>query len=127
MARQNWDIYEWDGSSWTNQSTIYRPNSDVELGRTSNQVKIRLADGTEGRITPSTKFVREPTTFLWLEIDFDDTLKSKIQGYITNHTKVKVVTQKSENIIGYFLYIRRTWISGVEDTEDLEAGFDRSE
>ncbi len=127
MARQNWNVSTWDGSAWNADGTIYRTNSDLELGRTSNQVKVRLADGTEGRITPNTKFVRDPTNFTWLEIDFSDGLKTKIQGYITNHTKIKIVTQKSEEIIGYFLNIRRVWISGVEDTEDLEASFDRSE
>lgn len=127
MARQLWNIFTWNGSSWDADGTVYRTNRDLELSRTSNQTKMKLADGTEGRVTPETKFVRDSTTFTWLALDFSDGLKTKVQGYITNHTKIKITTQKSEDIIGYFLYIRRVWLSGVEDTEDLEAGFDRSE
>ena len=75
MARQNWSIFKWIDSAWVADGTVYRANNDVTLGRTSNQSKIQLADGSERRITPSTKFVRDPTNFTWLEIDFDDTLK----------------------------------------------------
>ena len=126
-TRQTWDVYTKPSDTWVFNTTLYRPNDDVDFSRISNQVKLKLADGSEARIIPSTKYLKEPLKLIWLNLDYSETLKTTIEGFITNHTQVKIVTHKNEDLIGYFLYIRRVWISGVTDKEDLEASFDRSE
>jgi hypothetical protein len=88
--------------------------------------KGQLHDGSEFRVTPSTKKLNQQLAFIWLALDFDDGLKTKIQGYIDNNTKVKITTSESENFYGYFISLSRVWLSGVEDQEDIQAIFDRS-
>ena len=127
MSRNTWNIYTWTNSAWVSDSTIYRPNETIEDSVRSTHIKVPLANGSEARVIPETESLKEPITMRWLNLDFDDGLKTKIKAYIDAYTKVKIVTHESEDYIGYFTYIRRIWLSGVETTEDIEINFDRTE
>ena len=127
MSRNTWDIYTYNTStsSWDSDGTIYRPNESMTIDVISTHQRAMMADGSNARIAPETRSNTDPLTLRWLEIDFDDGLKAKIKGYVDAFTKVKIVTHESEELIGYFQYIRRIWLVGVDDTEDLEAVLDR--
>lgn len=124
--RGTWNIYTWTNSAWVADSTIYRPNESINDNVLSTHIKTKLVSGSEARIIPETKSLKDPIIFRWFELDFSDNLKTKIKGYVDAFTKVKISTHKGEDYIGYFTYIRRIWLVGVEDREDYEMGFDRT-
>jgi len=128
--RQSWSIYiEASGDQWDADGTIYRPNDDLDINVISTQTKTKLADGSNAFVNPETKSVKEPIRLLWLELTDSDynNLRAKIQAYIDAGTKVKIVDHNSDEYIGRFLNVRRIWLVGIEDTEDLEAVFERME
>jgi len=126
MARNTWSIYIYSGGSWVADGSIYVPNDTLTLGLTSTHNKIVLADGDEAFITPETKYNKNPVTFIWY--DDDGTMKSKIEGYVQNNTKVKIVDSNSEEHIGRFKQIRARWLVGESpDKYDIEADFDYEE
>jgi len=130
MSRLTWNIFtEGSGDLWDADGTIYRPNENLEIDITSTQVKKRLADGSNAFVNPETKSIKEPIEFIWLELTGTDynNLRAKIKAYVDAGTKVKITDHNSVDYIGRFLNIKRVWISGVEDTEDLQSIFERTE
>jgi len=124
MSRGTWDVQIKTGGSWTSDSTIYRPNDSLGLGRLSTQSKTTLADGHEAFVTPETKYQEEDLTFIWY---YDDgTVKSKIEGYITGGTDVKIIDHDNNEYVGRFSRIDSTWLVGLDsDKYDIRAIFTR--
>ena len=127
MSRNTWDIYTStnNGSSWDADETIYRPNESLTLGLTSTLQAVNLANGDVGFLTPETKYNRDYLTLRWLALDEGDTLISKIENYVINQNYCKFVDHNTNEYIGKFSASRRVWLSGVDDSYDLEATFMR--
>ena len=123
MARNTWQIEKKNGT-WANDGTIYRPNTDTDIGAVSTQIKLKLADGDQGFIMPSTKYIKNPISFEWLNIEESDSFRAKIEAYITNGDYLRITTHLSETFTGRFISVKRVWISGIEDAYDLEANFE---
>jgi len=119
----NWAIYiEASGSTWEADGGIPRPNETMETQVLSNTTRIKLANGASAYFTPTTKSYKEEFSMTMLELD--DTVVSKIDDYIENNTKVKIVTHTSEVFIGKFLSRQRAWLTGIEpDVYDLIVRF----
>jgi len=122
MARTYWNIYIYSGGSWVADGQIPVPNDTLDLGLTSTLQKIQLADGDQAFIVPETKYNKDNLTFIWRN-DTDGSIKSKIESYVQNNTKVKIVDSLSNEHIGRFTNIRSHWIVGIETTYDIEAEF----
>ena len=122
-SRTNWTVETKSlGGSWTNDGTIYAPNQVMVLGRTSTQATIKLADGDNAYITPSTKYTLANMTFAWM-LD-DGTLKLKIEGYVENNTNIRITDDNSKTYIGRFISIQANRAVGVDENEyDINAIF----
>jgi hypothetical protein len=127
MARNVWNIYKDIADVWTADGTIYRPNENLELTLNATQARIDLADGSRSYMTPETKYNKESLLFRWLEIENTDTFWSKIETYVQTQDYLKIIDHLSNEYIGRFISIRRIWLSGVIDTYDFEAVFERME
>jgi len=127
MARTYWNIYTYDSSNdtWIADGQIPAPNNTLTLGLSSTLQKIDLADGDEAIISPEVKYKKSNITFTWVSSGENDlsSLITKIENYIQNHTKIKIVDSQSTEHIGYFTNIRKNWIVGVSTTFDVEADF----
>lgn len=127
MSRNTWTMYTStdNGESWDSDGTIYRPNESLTLGIISTLQTVALANGDQGFITPETKYNRDGLTFRWLGIDEGDSLISKIDNYVINQNYCKIVDHNAAEYIGKFSAVRRVWLSGIEDSYDIEANFVR--
>lgn len=129
MARNTWSIYvdtNEDGT-WTSDGTIAIPNDSIEIGYTSTQQKIKLANGDNAFIRPEIKYSDNPITFIWYDNGTGDinSLKTKIENYIQNNTKIKIVDHNNKSYIGRFIAIRSNWIVGLSpDIYDLEVDWE---
>lgn len=123
MARSNWNIYIYN-DGWVSDGTIYRPNDTLRLGISSTQQKIQLADGDNAFVTPENKYNEDDFTLVWYEDD--GTVKNKIETYVKNNSKLKIVDHLGNEYIGRFVSIRVNWIKGISpDRYDIEADFMR--
>ena len=118
----NWILsVEESGGGWPSGSgtdTIPRPNEDLDVSQVSTQQAVQLADGSMGYITPETKFTRQDLTFVW--VMQDDTLRTRIQGYIDNHDYIKIETHITGfEFIGRFTSVTSKWLVGEEPDEFL--------
>lgn len=123
----NWNTYvlNSDGVTWDLDGTVPAANENLESEYISTQQKIKLADGSNGFITPETKRIKEPITIYWAETT--SALRTKIENYMLDGDKIKIVTHLSEEFIGRFLSMKRVWFSGVEDSFDVQVVFERME
>jgi hypothetical protein len=116
MSRTTWQIQtKVLGGSWTAAGTIYRPNDSLSLVTQSTQTDTQLADGSESCFTPSTKSLSAPLTFIWYADD--GTLKTQLEGYITNQTNIKIIDHDSNEYVGRFIGLEVTQIVGVDPDE----------
>lgn len=127
MPRGTWAIEKKTAGVYGSDGTIYRPNENLSVDLTSNQVKNKLADGSNCFITPEIKYVKEPLSFVWLAVDYSDSFRSKLENYVINQDYLRITTHQSETLIGRFIFVRRVWLSGETEMVDLEAGFERIE
>lgn len=128
MARNTWDVeVRQSGTTFVSDGTIYRPNDilNVDLNTTANIIV--LADGSRAFVTPENKFLRQTIRFIWLEIPNSDSLRTQVENYVINQDYLRITTHLSEQLTGRFTFVRRIWLRGVDDTYDIEAGYDRVE
>lgn len=121
-----WNIYlEESGVSWTADGTIPRPNDDVETETVSTQQRVRLADGSDAFVNLETKTVKEPFTMYFAETT--SAFRTKIQTYMGNGDKVKIITHTLEEFIGRFVSMKRIWLVGTSpDSYDVMITFQRT-
>ena len=123
MARNSWNIEIWNGSTWVSDSTIYRPNENLNIEITGTQSKVSLANGDNAFFTPETKYVPQDLVFQWFEIYPSDSFITKIRTYVQNGSYLKITDHLGNIFYGKFMNLRRVWLKGVEDTFDLESTF----
>jgi len=123
MSRSSWTIQTKSGS-WGNNGTIYRPNENFSLIKTSTQKKVSLANGDNAYVTPSIKYLNEVLSMTWF---YDDgTTKNQIEGYITNQTDLKIIDHNANEYVGRFISIEAVLLVGEEpDMYDVKATFER--
>lgn len=123
-----WNVFLYSsGGTWVADGTINRPNADLSVPILTTQQKIQLANGSKSFLTPEIKYVYDQIKFVW--IADDSTIKDKIEAYIQNHDKVKIVTHYSGiEFIGRFTSITPIWLIGQEPDEwDIEAIFEMTD
>ena len=125
--RGTWAVEKLVSGSYVSDSTIYRPNENFSLAVSSNQAKMKLADGSWAYVSPETKYSSEPFTFRWLEILETDTFETKIEDYVKNQNFLRITDHLSNTYTGTFIISRRVWIVGTVDTFDIEAVFDQQD
>ena len=124
MARGTWTTESWNGSQWVGETPMYRPNENMALEKQSTQSKIKLADGSNAFFIPETKYVREPMTMQFLEIEASDAFISRLSGYVENNTYLKITDHLGTTHTGKFISLRQVWLTGVGDTMDIETVFE---
>jgi len=122
--RGTWAVYKKVGVYWIRDGSIYRPNEDMQLPKTSTQVRMQLADGSKAFVTPSTLYLNQQLTMIW---KYDTgTMKSKIETYITNQNDIKILDHLGTEYIGRFISVESGLYVGTEpDTFDVKAMFER--
>ena len=121
--RTNWTVYTIVSLTWTYDGTIYRPNESMELPKIATQTRVQLADGSKAYVTPSVLYLNDQITFIWF---YDDgTTKTKIEGYVTNQTDLKIIDHNEDEYIGRFTSIESALQIGMTDTYDIQAVFER--
>ena len=119
-----WNLYTLEsGDVWTIDTTMPRPNADLETILMSTQQKVKLADGSFGYITPEFKSSREMGSMTF--IDTTSAFRTTIEGYINNGDIVKIETHTSDYFCGRFVNMSRVWLAGVDDSYDITVGFER--
>lgn len=123
-SRTKWTIYiNTSGGSWTEDGYIYAPNQSLSLGTQSTKSQSQTADGDIVYTTPSNKYNYQDLSFTW--IADDGTIKSKIEGYVKNQDKVKIVDDNGNTYVGYFVNVSGDWLVGVNGDEyDVTATFE---
>ena len=122
--RGTWTIAKYTGGTWVDDGTIYRPNEDFAIDIVSTQAKLRLANGSNAFVTPETFYIRDPLTFTWLELVYNDALIAKVENYIKNHDYLKITDHLGDTYIGRFINLHQVWISGQADSFDLQGIFE---
>jgi hypothetical protein len=123
----NWNIYlvNSDGS-FTSDGFLPRSNQNVENNTVSTMQQIKLADGSNAQVFPEIKSSKN--SFTMFIADSTSDTRTKIQGYIDNASKVKIVTHTGQEFIGYFTAQQRVWWVGREpDAYDLQLTFQETE
>jgi hypothetical protein len=111
------------GSSWNSDGTIPRPHADLETIIVSTAQKVKLADGSNGFVTPEVKSSKEAISLVFL--DSDSALRTKLNNYIANGDNVKITTHTGETFTGKIINIGRVWLCGVDDSYDLKVTLER--
>ena len=121
----NWNVYTYSsGSEWVFDDYIPRANADLDIGETSTQTEVMLADGSTAVLIPETTIKYQPINFTWL--NDDGTVKAKIRDYIVNNDYLKIVTHVGdEEYFGYFVNVQIVWLVGQADKYDLIGTFRR--
>jgi len=123
-TRNSWNIYEHSsGDEYIADGTIYVPNSDLPMGKSSRLQSVVLADGSIGTMIPSTKYFNNILNLTWQNIDDADAIIDKIETYVENATYIKITTTLAEDLIGTFIDISKTHLVGMDDTFDITATF----
>ena len=126
--RQSWNVEILEsGNQYNADGSIYRTNEPLEIQLQSTQSKINLADGSQAFVAPEEKFIRQILIFTWLEIPETDAFRSKLENYVQNQDYIRITTHLGEQLTGRFISVNRVWLTGVVDTYDLRATFDRIE
>lgn len=116
----NWTVFvQESGGDWPSggTSTVPRPNEDLDVGKTTTQVAVQLADGSLGFYTPETKSTKNDLQFVWVMKDED--FFDEINSYIDNHDYIKIVTHTGKEYIGRFGTATGKWLVGEEPDEFL--------
>lgn len=111
-----WTLFvQESGGDWPSggTSTVPRPNEDLDVGKTTTQQAIQLADGSVGYFTPETKSIKSDLTFVW--VMKNETFFDEINGYIDNHDYIKITTHTGKDYIGRFGNVMGKWLVGEED------------
>lgn len=111
------------GSSWNSDGTIPRPNDSLETIISSNVQKLKLADGSNGFITPEVKSSKDAISLTF--IDVDSTLRTKLNNYIFNGDNIRITTHTGETFTGKLVNVSRVWLCGVDDSYDLKVTMER--
>jgi hypothetical protein len=117
----DWKIYQESGNSWVFDSNISRPNQDMNTEEISTMQSNQLADGSQGFITPETKYLKQPFQMFFANTTSD--FRTLLYGYFRNGTKIKLITHNSEEYIGKITNISRVWFSGRTEWMDLQVTF----
>ncbi len=123
MPRTSWLIEKNVNGSWINDGTIYAPNDSMNLDTTANMSENQLADGSKAFLTPEVKYLDDPISMTWLGLDYSDGIITKLRNYVKNLDYLRITDSKGETYIGKFTNIRRVWLSGIDDTIDIETTF----
>jgi len=119
----DWGVYIWEsGDTYTFDWNMNRPNDNLETQEISTMQKVKGSDGSNIFMTPETKYTKEP--FQMYFADTTSGFRTKIQGYIRNQTRVKIITHNSEEFIGKFINMSRVWFSGRDNSFDLQLTFE---
>jgi hypothetical protein len=118
-----WGVYvEGSGTSWDWDYDLQRPNDNLETNKSTNCTRVKLADGSSGFYTPETKSYKEVMNMIFLMVP--EATITKIDYYLDNNVKVKIVTHTGEEFTGKFVSRNRVWLSGVgPDEYDIQVGF----
>ena len=65
MARSTWTTQKKSGGSWGADGTIYRPNDDLSITKSSTQRALQLVDGSNAFLGPSTKYLDGTLSLVW--------------------------------------------------------------
>lgn len=123
MARNYWNVYKKVAGVWTADGSIAVPNDDLVITKRSPQRKVELAEGENAFFTPSNDYNFERINFVWY--GDDGTIKTKVDGYITNRTDVKIIDDNADEYIGRFIDFQSTRVKGITDMEyDIKAVFE---
>ena len=124
MSRTGWAISKKVTGSWTSDGTIYRPNDNLQNETVSTQQAFPLSDGSNAYVTPETKYIEQRLQFTWF---WDDgTIKTQVEGYITNQNDLKITDHDGNLYIGRFVGINSSQYVGEDpDRYDLTAIFER--
>ena len=124
MARSYWDVSVKSGGAWGANANLARPNDTFPIRKTSTQVKLKLADGDNAFMTPSTKYSDDPLVFSWL-MD-DGTIKAQIEGYINNQNDLRITDHDANIYYGRFINIDTNQVVGVDPDEyDITSTFEQ--
>lgn len=114
------------GGGWYIDTSIPRPNSDLETDYISTQQKLKLANGSYGFITPETKRVKESITMFFANTTA--IFRLQIENYMLNGDKIRITTHTGEVFIGRFISMKRVWFVGCSpDQYDINTVFERTE
>jgi len=111
-------VYEESGGTWQFSSYIKRPNQDMNTEEMSTMQSTQLADGSNGFITPETKYLKSPFQMFFANTTSD--FRTLLYGYFRNGTKIKLITHNSEQYIGKITNISRVYFSGRVEWMDLQ-------
>lgn len=127
QSRTRWYIDTYNGSTWTLQADyVYAPNANFSIGYTATQAKVNLADGGLGYINPEVEYQREDLTFQWLEIPLADGMQTRVENHVKAQTILRITDSLGTQYTGTFVRVNRVWLSGTDNTYDVEAVFSRS-
>lgn len=125
MSRTYWNVYVKNQSDeWELDELLAYPNQTLSLPELSTQSKMKNVEGDNIFFTPSTKYTREPITFIWNEDD-DESIRPIVENYFRNNTLIKIETHNANyTFIGKFIQFKPDWLTGKVDTFDIEAVFE---
>ena len=86
-----WTVHTWNGSSWDADGTIPSPGmTEIDEPLKSTTDIVILADGSEAKITPETKYRLESMTMSFSRFDITTAVKNKLFNYAKNNTGLKL-------------------------------------
>jgi hypothetical protein len=110
-------VYEESGGTWQFSSYINRPNQDMNTEEISTMQSNQLADGSQGFITPETKYLKSPFQMYFANVTSE--FRTLLYGYLRNGIKIKLITHDNQEFIGKITNISRVWFSGRISWFDL--------
>jgi hypothetical protein len=123
----DWTIYviNSDGTTWSLDTSLPRPNQNIEKQINSTVQTITLANGGEAYITPEIRRTKGSIEFFWA--DTTAAFRNQIEEYINFGEKVKIVTHDNQIIYGRFMSYIRVWFAGSVSQFDISVTFKESD
>lgn len=123
MRTEDWSVSTIDsGDVWTQIDTLARPNEALPLGSTGTLIQNQLADASMVYIIPETKFNYDQLQLIWYA-DNTGAIKTQIEGYVQNATRLKLIDQNAVEYVGYFIQVTPVWLTGISDEYDIASLF----
>ena len=113
-----WALYKWTGSSWTTETSIPCVGiNEIDEEVTSNASFETLADGSEVRLSPETKYRLGELKLTIPRSKATNAVIQQLLGYIKNDTGLKMTATNGYTYEGYLTMGNKHWLLENRETQ----------
>jgi len=118
MVNTTWPLYRWTGSSWTAETSIPAVGiNEIAEDVTSTATYEVLADGSEARLAPETRYRLDEIQLTIPRSKATITVIQQLLGYIKNNDGIKMTAPNGYTYEGYLSSAVKRWMLKQSETQ----------